>query len=296
MGNDAFHGVLERFGDRFAPDVLAATVAHWTARAGDAQGGLPAIVGVPYGEHPRHRLDLFPVRAEKAAVVLFVHGGGFNGGDKQVAPPFYANVGRYFAAHGIFAACMNYRLAPDGGWPAAAHDVDAAAQWLLQRADLYGGNPDRLFVIGQSAGACHVATWMFHPDFERGARKQAKAAVLMSGFYRALAPLSAGQTAYFGDDPVLYEERSPITHAARAGRAGASLLLTFADHDPPELRRQTSELAQALSHAGGPAQLLELKGHNHVSPAMSLGSDDDRVGQQLRRFVSEFATSSLFPA
>ena len=137
------------------------------------------------GEHERQRLDVFPVEGSGAPVVLFVHGGGFVSGDKQVSPPFYSNVGRYFAAHDIVGACMNYRYAPAGGWPAAAHDVEAAVSWLLDRADLYGGNPQHLIVIGQSAGGCHVATWLFEPSLQGGKQDQISGAVLMSGFYEA---------------------------------------------------------------------------------------------------------------
>jgi triacylglycerol lipase len=282
--HDCFSGVLQRFGQRFDPEVLAATVGHWSGRvSGRAMDSVPSIEDMAYGEHARHRQDLFPVKGSGAPVVLFVHGGGFTGGDKQVSPPFYANVGRYFAAHGMLAACMNYRRAPTGGWPAAAQDVEAAVQWLLHRADLYGGDPARFAIIGQSAGACHVATWLFHAEFADGVREQVKAAVLMSGFYRAEAPLGPGPTAYFGDDPTAYAQRSPLTFA---GATPHSLLLTLADHDPPQLRLQTRDLAEALRQSDAAVQLAELAGHNHVSPLMSLGSDDDAVGLQLRRFIS----------
>jgi acetyl esterase/lipase len=293
MGLDSFGGTLQRYGSRFDPEVLAATVAHWAGRAGSAVfPGIPAIDDMAYGTHGRHRLDLFPVKGRGAPVVLFVHGGGFVGGDKQVAPPFYANVGRYFAAHGMLAACMNYRRAPTGGWPAAAEDVEAAVQWLLQRADLYGGDAARLVVIGQSAGACHVATWLFHPAFSGGVRGRARGAVLMSGFYRAAAPMGPGHIAYFGDDATCYADRSPLTHAHATGHP---LLVTVADHDPEDLRGHTTDLVDTLTRAGAAVQTAELKEHNHVSPLMSLGSDDDGVGLRLRRFVSQ-ATSSAAAA
>jgi len=285
MAHDSFAAVLQRFGHRFDQEVLAATVEHWSGRVSAQDiAGVPGIAEMAYGDHARHRLDLFPVKGSGAPVVLFVHGGGFVAGDKQVAPPFYANVGRYFAAHGMLAACMNYRRAPVGGWPAAAQDVEAAAQWLLQRADLYGGDASRFAIIGQSAGACHVATWLFHPEFADGVRSRVKACVLMSGLYRAATPMSPGHIAYFGDDPDVYEKRSPITHARATPHP---VLLTIADHDPHELRRHTADLADALRHAGTPTQPVDLVGHNHVSPLMSLGSDDDAVGLQLRRFVSQ---------
>lgn len=294
MGLVDFDAVARGFGNRFDPEVLAGTVAHWAPRVNAQQhAGAPFIADVAYGEDPRHRIDLFPVKGRGAPVVLFVHGGGFVAGDKQVAPPFYANVGRYFAAHGIVGACMNYRHAPTGGWPAASHDLERAAHWLLGRCDLYGGDPARFVVIGQSAGACHVATWLFDPAFAGGARDRVKAAVLMSGFYEAVAPLSAGQAAYFGDDPALYAQRSPLTHA----RAPAHpVLVTQAEFDPQDLRRQAAALADALARGGKPPQVADLADHNHVSPLMSLGSDDDTVGLMLRRFVSQSTAAPALAA
>jgi acetyl esterase/lipase len=246
------------------------------------------VENLAYGDHVRHRMDLVPVDTSGAPIVLFVHGGGFISGDKQVAPPFYANVGRYFAAHGILGACMNYRLAPAGGWPAASQDIDLAVQWLLDRGDLYGGDPRLLVVIGQSAGACHLATWLFGEQFEGGARAAIKGAVLMSGFYSAQPPLSAGQRAYFGDDADLYAQRSPLSMVCPLPYP---VLVTMAARDPPPLRNQGLALVQALASKGVSAQVADFAGHNHVSPLMSLGSDRMEVGDRLRRFVMESCTT-----
>lgn len=279
-----FDVVTRLYQNRFDPEVMAATVAHWTPRVVDRQTDrLPCITDMAYGDDERHRLDIFPVKGRGAPVVLFVHGGGFVGGDKRVAPPFYANVGMYFAAHGMVGACMNYRRAPTGGWPAAAQDVHAAVQWLLNRCDLYGGDPARLVVVGQSAGACHVATWLFDDAFNSDVRQRVSAVILMSGFYQATAPLSPGQRAYFGDNVALYESRSPLTHAKSLAQP---VLITRAEFDPPDLRRQSQALMSAMTSAHRTPQTLDLAGHNHVSPLMSLGSDDDQVGLLLRRFIS----------
>jgi len=282
---DAFSAVASKYGDRFDAEVLEATAGHWRARMEQPQAAHPPFIkDLAYGEHPRHRLDLFPVKGEGAPVVLFVHGGGFVAGDKHGAPPFYANVGRYFAAHGILGICMNYRLAPAHGWPAGAQDLEQAVQWILQRAEFYGGDASRLVVLGQSAGASHVATWLFHPDFGAGARNSVKAAILMSGFYQAKAPLSPPQRAYFGSDESAYRDRSPLAHARAMPQA---LLVTLAEHDQGYIRAHGHELTGALAAAGATASHLDFAGHNHVSPLMSLGSDNDAVGLQLRRFISQ---------
>jgi triacylglycerol lipase len=289
MSIDSFVQICEKFGDRFDPEVLGQTIAHWAPRVVAHSSGGQEIDDIVYGEHQRHRLDVFPAAGKGGApIVLFVHGGGFVSGDKQVSPVFYSNVGKYFASHGMVGTCMNYRLAPTGGWPAAAQDLERAVAWLLERGDLYGGDPRRLTVIGQSAGACHVATWLFDPTMQGGSQEKIAAAVLMSGFYEASEPLTPGQKAYFGDDSAVYALRSPLTHAGATSRP---TLITCAEHDPAYLRRQSRDLHVALSESPHAGRLVDFPGHNHVSPLMSLGSDDDTVGAVLREFITAAVTT-----
>lgn len=283
MSGDPFSSVLDRFGSRFDADVMKATVAHWQPRVMlNRPAQSPFVEDIAYGEDARHYMDVFPVPRTAAQMVLFVHGGGFNAGDKNVAPPFYSNVGHYFASHGILAACMNYRLAPSGGWPAAAEDVDLAVRWLVDRGDLYGGDPRKLVVIGQSAGACHVATWLFEPRFKGGPRETLHGAVLMSGLYLAEPPLTPGRQAYFGDDEKLYRQRSPLQMVSALPYP---VLVTQAGNDPAQLRQNSQAMIRALDHSGTTASFAELAKHNHVSPLMSLGSDNDEVGSLLRNFI-----------
>jgi len=285
MTVDPFESVLARFGSRFDPEVLEATIAHWRSRM---KPELPqqatVTTDLAYGDHARHRIDVYPVEGRGAPIVLFVHGGGFIAGDKDMAPPFYSNIGHYLASHGIVCACMNYRLAPDGGWPAAAEDVDRAVRWLLERCDAYGGDPRRFVVVGQSAGACHVATWLLEPRFAGGARETIAAAVLLSGFYLAQAPLTPGQQAYFGAEAGLHPARSPLNMPRRLPHP---VLVTIAEADPEQLREHGKTLAASLMAAGTPVTLSELPHHNHVSPLLSMGSDNEEAGGLLRRFVTD---------
>lgn len=70
-----FMSMLGRFRSRFDPQVLASTIAHWQSRVGLRQGRkAPVIRDLVYGEHPRHRMDVFPIAGSNAPMVLFVHG------------------------------------------------------------------------------------------------------------------------------------------------------------------------------------------------------------------------------
>jgi len=294
-GIAALRGGVAALGARFDESVLAATRSLYEPAVPAEVPGVVVAEDLAYGPAPRHRLDLHgPAGANRAPVVVFVHGGGFVAGDKRGTGRFYRNVGLFFARHGWLAATINYRLAPDAPWPAGTEDVAAAVAWLRDHAAAHGGDAQRLALVGQSAGACHVAGYLFDPAHRAASAAAVRAAVLMSGFYAARAPLSAGQRAYFGEDERAHAARSPLTHA-EAG-CDLPLLLTLAEFDPAPLALQTLELAAALTRARGRCPALAWQaGHNHVSTVMSLGSAQAEVGHGLLDFLGAACGTASHP-
>ncbi len=236
-----------------------------------------------YGPHARHRLDVFSVGGKDLPVVLYVHGGGFVGGDKRATPNFYANVGRYLASKGFLALTMNYRLGGTDPWPAGRDDVGAVVEWIAKNAATLGGDANRLGLVGQSSGCCHVASYLFEEATAAAAARQVRAAVLMSGYYKVKPPLAPGQQAYFGTDATQFELRSPATHVARSQ---VPVMLTLAQYDPPAIAQQTLEFASALTGARGACPPLHwLAGHNHVSGVLSIGTIHRDSGELLEAFL-----------
>lgn len=100
----------------------------------------------------RHVLDVYTPQkasATKRAVVVFIHGGSWNSGNKNI----YTFVGRRLARHDMVAVIINYRLSPAVQVPDQADDCARAVQWVSQHIGDYGGDPSRIFVMGHSAGA-----------------------------------------------------------------------------------------------------------------------------------------------
>ena len=116
-----------------------------------------------YGAHPRQRLDIYaPADPGKdRAAVVFVHGGAFTEGDRNRSPEIYANIGRYFARHGILGVNIGYRLAPEIQYPEGSRDVGAAVAWIRDQARDFSVDPARIFLMGHSAGAAHAATYAY---------------------------------------------------------------------------------------------------------------------------------------
>src|SRR5262249_17050898 len=84
--------------------------------------------------------------------VVFVHGGGWAGGDPSQA----AGNGMHFARRGIATVSISYRLAPAHRFPACLDDVRPRLRWVRAHADEFGVDPERLVLMGLSAGA-HLA-------------------------------------------------------------------------------------------------------------------------------------------
>jgi acetyl esterase/lipase len=105
----------------------------------------------------RQKLDVFAPKAlDGAPVVLFVHGGAWTIGDKNLLG-FYRGVGKFLAEHGYVAVMVNYRLSPAVKHPEHVKDVARAFAWTRRHVGDYGGDPDRIVLCGHSAGGHLVA-------------------------------------------------------------------------------------------------------------------------------------------
>lgn len=289
IARDDIERELSRIGAIFDPVVLRETRAMFRPLVEALPwANRPVVADLAYGLNERQRIDVYPCARPDAPVLLFIHGGGFIGGDKANDPPFYGNVGRYFAEHGYCAAAVNYRLAPAYCWPSGASDVALAIDWIVANIAEHGGDPTRLLLLGQSAGASHALSYLFDPRCDPTQRSTIKAAVLMSGFYSAMPPPDGGPRIYFGDDETGWVERSPITHVASGH---LPMLLSVAQWDPAVIASQTLALAQKLNDVDQrPPRTEWLGGQNHVSAIHGLGLDGDRVGPMLCDFYTAALT------
>lgn len=106
---------------------------------------------LPYGSHPQQRLDVYrPLEAAgRLPVIISVHGGGWVYGDKEL----YQYYTMSLAQRGFATVNFSYRLAPESKHPAQLEDVNSVFIWARDHADEYGLDTDRLFAVGDSAGA-----------------------------------------------------------------------------------------------------------------------------------------------
>src|ERR1700741_4224899 len=124
--------------------------------------GVVVAKNIPYGEDARQILDVYqPIWRAGAPVVIFIHGGAYVRGDKDAYGEMYGNVATWFARQGVLGINATYRLAPAAKWPSAAADVRGMVKWAKENAAKFGGEGQRIYLVGHSAGATHVASYIF---------------------------------------------------------------------------------------------------------------------------------------
>jgi triacylglycerol lipase len=259
--------------------------------------GVDRKLDLPYGAADRHKLDVYaPSRdRDRLPVVLFFHGGGYSRGDKAER----TNIGYFFARHAIIALIANYRLAPALQWPSGAEDVMAALRWAQENVGSHGGDPRRIFLMGESAGAAHVALAAFVARFHGRQPLDAAGVILHSGSYNVgLEHRAARQfgipvpdqrnEAYFGTDISLYDAMSTVR---LIDAPSTPALIAYAEYDPASMQVQAGELFSVLSSRSkvGP-ELLRAAGHGHISQIASFNTEDTSVSEPVLDFVQSLAS------
>jgi len=242
---------------------------------------------VKYGAADRNLLDVFmPATASPPRpVLIFVHGGAFVAGDRRESgTPFYDNIMLWAVRNGFVGVNMTYRLAPRAKWPAGAEDIGSAVQWVANNIGGRGGDPARIYLMGHSAGAVHVASYVSHPEFYKVKGSGLAGAIMVSGFYDLTAmQLGDPERAYFGADPSRYADESSLRGLATTN---IPLMIVAAEMDPAIFRRQFELLKDATCKTGsGCARALILPQHNHMSEVYSINTADTRLTDQILDFV-----------
>jgi triacylglycerol lipase len=286
----SIHDQMRALGLDFTPAQIQGSVALFTPL-------LPAVDeayvtrDLSYGPDPRNRLDLFGSKpGEKRPVVVFIHGGGFVMGDKgNAGQPFYNNFGAWAARLGWLGCTATYRLAPDNPWPAGSEDLAGIVGWLRANAGAHGGDPEKIILVGQSAGAAHVGSYVAGcGGFSSAEVPSIAGAILMSGVYDLEnSEHSTYEQAYYGTDAGRFAEQSSTAGLARTP---LPCLFTLAENDPEPFQRQAALLIGRWVAAKGKwPDFAILEAHNHITPVHMLGGSQDEVGPILRTFIDKVA-------
>jgi acetyl esterase/lipase len=203
-----------------------------------------------------------------APVVVFLHGGSWRHGDREG----YRFVGDRLAANGALVLVPDYRKAPDHAFPDFMHDAASAVAWARDNAERFGGDPERIFLMGHSAGAHIVALLAADGRYlEAESIDPASLAgvIGLAGPYDFLPLTDPDLREVFGQE-VQWPASQPVNFID--GDEPAFLLL-HGDSDRTVLARNSSRLAARLDAAGGEARYVVVEGAGHIGLLLSLRDD-----------------------
>ncbi len=258
---------------------------------------------IPYVEngHQRQVLDIYtPEHAsdQRLPVMFWIHGGGWQTGDKSDV----ALKPKVLTERGLVFVSTNYRLLPDVPMEVLIRDVAQSLGWVHQNIAKYGGDPNRIFVGGHSAGAqlaaliCTDDRYLREVgvDFDvlRGSvpvdgdtydiPKIIMTAELRQALYGGKM-FTFGHRQKFGNDPEKHVDFSAVTHVKKGKGIPPFLILYFSGN--PETRAQAGRLAEVLREAEVPVAVYGKGDTNHGRLNDDLGKPDDAATQKLYEFL-----------
>jgi acetyl esterase/lipase len=248
---------------------------------------------------PRQKVDIYSREgARNLPVVFWIHGGGWQTGDRtsvQIKPQWFAQNGFVFVSTG-------YRLLPNVEMLAIFQDVAKSMHWVHDHVAGYGGDPNRIFVMGHSAGAQLAA--LISTD-ERYLKAEGLSLDIIKGCvpvdgdtYDVPAIIDVAETRQrvhgfpaptwghrqkFGNDPEKHRDYSAVNHVFKEKGIPPFLILHVADH--PDTSIQAQRLETALKNAGFPVKRFAAQQTDHNKLNENLGVTDDPPTQALLEFV-----------
>jgi len=245
-------------------------IAKWEQRSAQLRGERPCRLDLRYGDAPRNRLDFFAVGERRAATLLFIHGGYWQGRAKEL----FSFVAEGPLALGMNVALISYTLAPEARLDRIVAECRQALSWLADHIAELGGDPARLYVAGWSAGG-HLTAMLMQDAAIKGA-------LAISGIYD-LEPIRLN---YLNDklrlDDAEARRNSPLLHLPAQA---APLLVTVGGDELPELRRQSETFHAAWRDRGLRGAFVPLRGRHHYTAVEELAQPDGLLTRALAELI-----------
>ena len=214
---------------------------RWAKASAHARENTSCRIDLPYGEGPNETLDVFPSAHANAPVLVFIHGGWWRSLDKRD----HSFIAPAFTQAGAMVVVPNYALCPSVSIEAIALQMTRALAWTFRHASQHGGDPQRIVVVGHSAGGHLAAMLLCCRWLQVGLdlpENLIDSALSISGVFD-LEPVR--QTPFLQADlrltPGSAQRLSPVLFAPPAGR----LFATVGANESEEFLRQNQSIRTA---------------------------------------------------
>lgn len=258
------HYDQQQLDDAYDQNVYAKNRVQIQARCARNSEIARELLGAPqrsaYGDKEIEKLDIYRCGRPNAPVNVFIHGGAWRTGLAKN----YGYPAELFVRAGAHFVAVDFSSVDETGGDLMpmADQVKRAVAWVWRNARSFGGNPDRLYVSGNSSGA-HLAGVIATTDWRREfelPEDAVKGYTLTSGMYDLRGPRLSKRGAYVKFTDEMEQALSPQRHLERIR---APITLLYGSLETPEFQRQTREFAEALKKAGKPVELILAEGYNH---------------------------------
>lgn len=229
-----------------------------------------------------HELDIYTTGGHGKSVIIFVHGGAWLLGDKSTKIKAKAN---YFTGKNYVFVSVNYRLSSffnkKTQYPLHTEDVADAVAWVYRNITKYGGNPDKIILLGHSSGAQMVSLLGTSPEFlpKRNLpleRIQGIISVDTEG-YDVYGMGQAEVNIYrriFGDDELTWKHASPLLQIASGKKYPPFLIVK---RGKPYRHEMAEKFAEKLRQGGTEVTVITADEYSHFESNNVIGKDKDNI-------------------
>ena len=261
---------------------------RWDARSEETRGRYRCDLDIPYGGGPLESLDIFPSGKPNSPVMVFIHGGYWQGSDKSQ----FSFIAEGFVPIGINFVLANYSLAPDAGMEEIVGQNRNAIHWVWQHAAEFGSDPDKIFISGHSAGG-HLTAMLASidwPDFAAGLPPNlVKGICSISGIFD-LEPI---RCCYLNDvlqmDQEVSIRNSPIQHLPEVE---IPLILSVGGLETDAFQQQSEHYAARWKSKGFPLEEVPMPGFHHFNVVDELANPASPLNRAVIRQIGHYSAMS----
>jgi dipeptidyl aminopeptidase/acylaminoacyl peptidase len=263
----------------------------------DAFGGIGIKRDISYrgqSQNVRNFLDVYyPKNTETPKdVLVFIHGGSWNSGKKDT----YWWLGKNMASKNVISVIINYSLSPKSQYEEMAYDCSEALKWVRDSIATYGGSPERIFVMGHSAGGHLAALINNDPRFfkKAGISNPIKAVILNDGFgldmfeYLNVAKKNRRTKSFlktFSKDENIWKTGSPMFYLENVQNP---FLIFVGEHTYPAIKLQSDRLYKVQIAANNPIEINIVKRKRHIGMITQMIFRNNQMYSMILNFMNKY--------
>jgi arylformamidase len=254
----------------------------WKRRSEETRRRFPCHLDIHYANNSSETLDFFLTGKSRAPILVFIHGGYWQGSDKSE----FSYIAEGFVPLGFNLAVLNHILAPNATMDDIVDDIRLAISWIWKNAGRFSGDHDRIYISGHSSGG-HLAAMALLTDWSAISaalpKNLIKGACAISGLFD-LEPI---RHCFLNNtlrlDAASAVRNSPIYHPPISR---VPLILAVGSFETNEFLRQTQAFAEHWKATGLPLKMIDMTGFNHYSIIDELANSKSPLNAAVRNQVS----------